>query len=161
MHALVFIFSLSFLALFPQCSDPTSSSSDIPIETLLAAPDTIKLENQRLFLTTTLWRDFQPGIPAGGTPLFAAITIEAVDHSMISDSILAEEIYVVKGREIWQNLLKNELYPEYQDPFRIESIARDGPQWGPNITVDVIVKISFKNQIFLLKALNQTIYRTE
>jgi len=42
----------------------------------------------------------------------------------------------------------------------LEKIVRDGPYWGPDISVDVVVRIVDKesNNMYLLKASNQLIH---
>ncbi len=71
------LLSLLTTTLFIQCSDSDSVSvpPDIPIETLLAAPDTLNIEDQSIVLTTYLWRDFQPLSPPNGKPLIAPMKI--------------------------------------------------------------------------------------
>lgn len=145
-----------------QCSDPVSSPPDIPIETLLAAPDTLKIENQRFVLSTVLWRDFQPVSPPDGKPLIALAYIQTTDSSTISSSIDADAIYIVYNNQVWKSFFSNEiLTPDDLRPYRIGRIAREGPKWGPDVYVDVIVRTKAGDQDYLLKAGRQYIDRTD
>ena len=150
------------LVLFVHCSDPVSTPPDIPIETLLSAPDTLNIENQKLVLSTSLWRDFQPFSPPNGKPLIALVFIETVDSSDISSSINSDAIYMVNNNQVWKSFFKEEDLPDDQEKtYRLTHIAREGPKWGPDIYVGVVVRIEFKNEYYLLKASYQYIERTD
>jgi hypothetical protein len=148
--------------LFIQCSDPVSVPPDIPIETLLAAPDTLNIEDQSIVLTTYLWRDFQPISPPNGKPLIALVYIETPDNSDIPVPLDPNAIYIVYNNQVWKSFFSTEERPPDElKPFRITKIARDGPKWGPNVYVDVIVRILDGDKVYLLKASEQYIGRTD
>jgi len=154
--------SLTITALFIQCSNPVSVPPDIPIETLLAAPDTLNIENQNIDLTTYLWRDFQPISPPDGKPLIALVFIETPDSADIPASLNPNAIYIVYNNQVWKSFFsKEERPPDELKPFRITRIARDGPKWGPDVYVDVIVRILAGDKVYLLRASEQYIGRTD
>lgn len=157
-----FIILILFSSFLINCSDPVSSPPDISIETLLSAPDTLIIENQKLVLSTYMWRDFQPISPPNGKPLIALVYIETVDSSVIASSINAEAFYIVYNNQVWKSFFTEENIPPSElKPFRITKIARDGPKWGPKIYVDVIVRIKINNGYQLLRASEQYIGRTD
>jgi hypothetical protein len=157
----VILFS-SFLVLFlAGCSDPVSSPPEISIYNLLSAPDTLEVENQKIFMTTYMWRDFMPISPPNGKPLIAIVYIETIDSSEISPAIIADAIYIVNRREVWKSYFSDEQPAGESKPFRITKIARNGPMWGPGIYVDVVVKLKVNRTIYLLKASRQYIGRTD
>jgi hypothetical protein len=148
--------------LFIQCSDPVSVPPDIPIETLLAAPDTLNIEDQSIFLTTYLWRDFQPISPPNGKPLIALVYIETPDSSDIPVLLDPNAIYIVYNNQVWKSFFSTEERPPDElKPYKITKIARDGPKWGPNAYVDVIVRILDGDKVYLLRASEQYIGRTD
>lgn len=148
--------------LFIQCSDPVSVPPDIPIETLLAAPDTMNIENQSIVLTTYLWRDFQPISPPNGKPLIALVYIETPDSSDIPVLLDPNAIYIVYNNQVWKSFFSTEERPPDElKPYKITKIARDGPKWGPNVYVDVIVRILDGDKVYLLRASEQYIGRTD
>jgi len=156
------LLSLLITASFIQCSDPVSVPPDIPIETLLAAQDTLSFENQSVVLTTYLWRDFQPISPPNGKPLIALVYIETPDSSDLPSSLNPNAIYIVYNNQVWKSFFSTEERPPDElKPFRITKIARDGPKWGPNVYVDVIVRISAGDKVYLLRASEQYIGRTD
>lgn len=137
-------------------SNPTKES----LASLQAAPEHITIENRTYRLKTVLWRDFQPSSPPDGKPLIAVVKIIPNDTLKFPANIDADHLWVVNGQEIWSTSFSDEDIP--QDEYRLERIARNGPKWGPDITVDVIIRLIVNNHdTYLLKASNQTIDRTD
>ncbi len=158
-YFILILFISSFLF---QCSNPVSAPPDIPMETLLSAPDTLNIENQKLILSTYMWRDFQPISPPNGKPLIALVYIETVDSSVISSSIIANAVYIVYNNQVWKSFFTDgNLSPSELKSYRIAKIVREGPKWGPNVYVDVIVRIMSENKFLLLRASDQYIGRTD
>jgi len=156
------LLSLILTFLLIQCSNPVSSPSYIPIETLLAAPDTLNVENQSIVLKTYLWRDFQPISPPDGKPLIALVYIETPDSSSLPATLNPDAIYIVYNNQVWKSFFSTEERPPDElKSFRITKIARNGPKWGPNIYVDVIVRIMVGDKVYLLRANAQYIGRTD
>ena len=145
------------------CSEnPVSTPPYIPVNVLLTSPDTVIIEGNKIYLTTEMWRDFMPVSPPDGKPLITVAKIETVDSSKISNSINADAIYIVNGGEVWKSFLSDEAPgSDLLKPFRIVKIARDGPKWGPGINVDVVVRLLANNNVYLLRASNQYIARTD
>lgn len=142
-------------------SNPVEVPKDIPLETLLAAPETLSVAGQNIHLSTYMWRDFMPISPPDGKPLIAVVYIGTTDSTDISTEIDAGVIYVIKGNEIWRAYLQNEDYPSYQiPPRRLIKVARDGPKWQTQILVDVVVNVTYRNNNYLLKAKDQFISET-
>lgn len=143
--------------------NPVSPPPDIPVSQLLASPDTITLDGRKFYLTTYMWRDFQPISPPDGKPLIAICYITATDTTKLQGTITADAVWIVNNDKVWKSWFTNE--PHTPDPSRknrIEKIVRNGPKWGPHITVDVIVRISDKSgHSQLLRASDQWIGRTD
>ena len=146
------------------CSDNgVSVPPDIPISQLRAYPDTMTVEGRRLYLTTYMWRDFQPISPPDGKPLIAIVYVTARDTAQLPSSISTDAIWIVYNNQVWKSWFTNEpIAPDLLKPYRIVKIAREGPKWGPHVYVDVIVRVfdgHGNNQ--LLRAPNQWISRTD
>ncbi len=112
-----------------------------PISILRTAPDTLTVESYHLTLTSFLIRDFMPITPPGGEPLYAGVILQDIDSLTISDDFELNYLWVINGTEVWDTYFTDEEFPS-QPPYRIERIARDGPQWDPGTMVDVVVEIS-------------------
>lgn len=143
------------------CRSPFSPT--VPtIDMLLSSPEQIEINGRKFTLETYLWRDFMPPTPPNGRPLIALIWVTAVDLSPFPSTLDANRLWVINDQEVWETEFSDEEIPK--DPNRkhqLEKIARNGPKWGPDIYVDVVVRIiDYKNKTYLLKASSQYIGRT-
>jgi hypothetical protein len=141
-------FGLSLLMLLLGCSDAGTPPSglpavpDIPINQLLAVPETTVVDGRTLVLSTVLWRDFQPICPPDGRPLLAVAYIDATDSATFPSTVSSDAVWVVSAGQVWKTYFTEESYPPYPPrPNRLEKIARNGPKWGPHVFVDVIVRM--------------------
>jgi len=160
MNKLLFIF---VLIVFTSCDlllPVTSTSKDS--DELTSAPEIITIDDREYFLETFMWRDFQPVSPPDGKPLIALIWVTATDSLAIPPEIDATRIWVVKGEEVWESKFSDEKRPDPIHKFKLEKIARNGPKWGPNVAVDVVVRVINKKngEEFLLRAADQYIGMT-
>ncbi len=104
-----------------------------------------------------------PSCPPDGRPLIALIWVTAIDQQPFPAMIDADKLWIINGHQVWETEFSNEKRP--QDPNRLhqlEKVARDGPKWGPDIYVEVVVKIKNYNNFnsYLLRASNQYIGAT-
>jgi hypothetical protein len=156
-----YLLALTLVCLAGCIDERTPVPPDIPIERLLSAPDTILVQGRYLTLATALWRDFMPVSPPEGKPLIAVISVTATDTTPLPPSITADAVWIVYEDQVWKSWLANPGTPE-QRPNQIVRVARDGPTWGPNVFVDVIVRIlDGEGTGQLLRASNQPIHRTD
>jgi hypothetical protein len=146
------------------CSDNgVEVPPEIPVSRLLAAPETIPVQGRLLSLSTILWRDFQPNSPPDGKPLISIIIVAAADTAQLPTSISIDAVWIVCNNQVWSSWFTNEpIAHDLLKPNRIVKIARQGPKWGPNVGVDVIVRVNVGvGAALLLRAHNQWIDRTE
>jgi hypothetical protein len=107
-----------------------------------------------------LWRDFMPISPPEGKPLIASLEVRTMDSVALPTDLSIEAAFVVLGDEIWSS------YPQVEtacsSPDCIRAISRQGPRWGPDVTVDVVVQIaSGSTPGVLLRQSGVAITRTE
>jgi len=146
------------------CSDNgISVPPDIPINQLLSSPDTILIDTRYFYLSTYIWRDFQPISPPDGKPLIAIIYITATDTAQLPASISADAVWILYNNQVWKSWFTNEtISPSEFKPNRLVKIARNGPKWGPHVYVDVIVRVyDGKGGNQMLRASKQWINRTD
>ena len=129
------------------------------LDVLLAAPDTVSLGGQEYALETYMWRDFMPISPANGRSLIAIIWVTETDSLSISQEINATTLFVINDDEVWETPFSEEDRPPTPE-YKLEKVARDGPKWGPNILVTVVVEIEMDGSTYLLKASDQYIGAT-
>ena len=117
------------------CSDDgVSVPPDIPIQTLLTTPDTIVVENRKMYLSTFLWRDFQPVSPKDGKPLIALVYVTGVDTMQLRITISADAVWIVYINQAWKSWLVNQDIPPADVKQNcLVKIARDGPK-RPRLT---------------------------
>lgn len=153
---LILVISLTLIG----CSDPTSSELDLPIEVLLSAPESITVKGITIILDTEVGLDLMPIVEPN--PMIVFAFVQTADSSLIPDKIYPHSVYVIKdNEEIWKSEFTHEDRPdEEQSPHKIIAVARKGPYWGPDILVDVVVKLEFNGKSFLLKASDQNISAT-
>ena len=157
---------LLFLAsgLMIGCSrNPVSAPPDVPLNQLLASPDTITVDRTQLYLTTNLNRDFMPISPPDGKPLVAQCLITSTDTTDITKSISADVVWIVYQGQVWKSWLSTPVNPpDTKWPNCVAKVALNGPKWGPNVSVDVVVRvIGPKGSTRLLRASEQWIGRTD
>lgn len=148
-----------FIQRTPGINPLTPSTVSLP--NLQTAPETVLINGNEYTLETYLWRDFMPISPPDGKPLIAVVKVRAPGKTNVASEIKATRLWVVKDKDIWETEFTNEERSAVGDT--LEKVARNGPKWGPGITVDVIVRvIDFKSgDEYLLKASNQSIHRTD
>ena len=139
-------------------SSPTAPS-DVSRSQLASAPTRIVADGKTLALTTSLWRDFMPISPPDGKPLVAVLTIVAEDGSAVPATVTADTSWVIFSDQVWSAAVEQR--PRAETAPAYEVIARNGPKWGPDVTVDVVVRlVDSTGRAFLLRAPGQTIGAT-
>ena len=152
--------SLVFLVAAGSCS-ATRMTASVPTGDLQAAPVSVIVGRQTLVLVPFLWRDFMPVSPPDGKPLVAVLRVQANDGAALAATFHVDGAWVIYGAEVWAASVGEEKLASPSTVY-YEVVARDGPKWGPNVSVDVVVRIrepSGSSQ--LLRAAAQLIRRTD
>lgn len=143
------------------CSSQAPTAPDEPsTRDLTAAPTSVMLGGSTLTLDTSLWRDFMPISPPDGKPLVGVLRVRTVNGSMVPDTVRADAVWVIFGEQVWSPAAREERSRTETSPV-YELVVRDGPKWGPNVTVDVVVRLrEASGPGLLLRAANQPIRGT-
>ena len=160
---LVFAVSLLFVGCGGGTTTVDSSLLASPqIAQLRSAPEQVTLSSgTSLHLTPYLWRDFQPVSPPDGKPMIAVFTVETTDQAPIPDTVHVTNAWVINRNETWQ-VKPAEEQPRTSGSSQFEVVGRNGPKWGPDISVDVIVEVRDNhNTAYLLQSRQQLIHRTD
>lgn len=107
---------------------------------LAGVADTLSVCGGRYALRCDLWRDFMPDSLPNGSAMVASATLTECDSLVVSDRLLFEHLWVVRGAEFWSTGFNDEA-PEYLAPYRVRAAASCGPKWDPGLLVDVIVSV--------------------
>lgn len=126
-----------------------------------AVPETLVAAGVRLVARPYLWRDFMPVSPPGGKPMIAIARAVEVDSLPIPDGAELTHLWVLNGSEYWSTPFSAEAQPQ-PPPYELREVARCGPKWGPEILVDVIVRIRLPGGVERhIKATQVAIERTD
>jgi hypothetical protein len=137
---------------------PATPSSSTTSD-LTTAPTSVLLGGKSIRLETSLWRDFQPIAPPDGKPLVALLQIKTQDGSDVPATLRADMVWLFNGSQSW-SAVPQEQRPRPETSPVYELVARDGPKWGPGISVDVVVRLRSPDGAFLLRAADQPIRAT-
>lgn len=133
------------------------NTSSVTLEKLSFAPEFVTISGEEYALKTSMWRDFMPPHEPDGGPLIAIVKVFNKNNVNISEKLTIDKVWIIKGQEIWESVLLDEDY----GPIK-RKVVRNGPKWGPNIKVDVVIRIIDENKNeYFLKASNQNIDKTE
>ena len=149
------------LLLFAGSCSATRMTASMPTGDLQSAPVSVVVGGQSLVLVPSLWRDFMPISPPDGKPLVAVLRVQAPDGAALAATFHVDGAWVINGAEVWTASVGEEKLASPRSVY-YEVVARDGPKWGPNVRVDVVVRIrepSGSSQ--LLRAAAQLIQRTD
>jgi hypothetical protein len=138
---------------------PTAPVDPINAATLRSAPTSIGAGGATLTLGTTVWRDFMPVSPPDGKPLIVVAQVKTTDGSPVPASIRATDIFIVFDNTVWSTSAREERSRSETAPV-YEVVGRDGPKWGPGVTVDVIVRMTDGASVSFLRAPGQPISAT-
>ena len=130
-----------------------------PMTELVNAPVQVRVAGVDLTLETYLYRDFAPITPPNGQPMIAVARVKAAEGEELPAGLEAEVLHVLYGEEVWAAAPLEE-HPS-TGPGVLEVVARNGPQWGPGVTVDVVLRLRHAGTTLLLKAPAQQIHRTD
>jgi hypothetical protein len=162
------VFCLATLVLLPGCGGGSGNTGVSPapgtplLSHLRTAPEQVTLRNgQSLRLTAFLWRDFQPISPPDGKPLIAVFRVGTTDQTPLTGGTRVDGAWVVLGDEVWDARPAEE-HPRDPGSHTLEVVGRNGPKWGPGVSVDVIVQVrDQQNATYRLQVRQQPIHRTD
>jgi hypothetical protein len=138
------------LALFVAATSIACGSSPIApdptIDELRSAPLAVSIDGTSLELRASVWRDFMPIVPPGGPFLQVAVRLPNA-----AASVSVDHLWVLLGDQLW------DATPD-RAGGSTEWTARGGPQWGPGVRVDVVVRLrAADGRVRLLRAADQPI----
>ncbi len=159
------ILSLTVLLLIgSSCDDNPVATGGLVIPTpdgMLDAPTQLTINGHSYKLQTVLWRDFQPVSPPNGKPLIGLAWLSETDSLTIPSNVTMDYLWVVNGGQTWATNFSDEERPSQPD-YRLEEIAREGPKWGPGITVAVVARVrTGDDETYRILVMDQAITRTD
>ena len=143
-------------------STPTRKEpSAFSLNELRSAPERLVVGGREYGLQAQLSRDFMPVSPPDGKPLVVLVQVIEQNGQPIAPDLKLEYLWVINGSEIWATTFSPEALPS-PPQGELDAIARDGPKWGPQIQVQVVVGLRRGDGFLeLLGAADQWIVRTD
>lgn len=122
------VFSLALLALSVSSCQRAATETNPTLTELLAAPTALDFDGVAFEPQVFASRDFMPAAPPDGRPLAVVVRV-----GQGFPSVAIDRVSVVHSGQVWTSATT-----------RVQGtndwVARDGPKWGPGVTVDVIIQ---------------------
>jgi len=119
------------------------------------APEDLRLEGINLDLSADVWRDFMPPSEPDGSPMMAVVELDG-ENGLLPDGIEPVRLYVVYGNDIWATGFDDVSMSD--DEIQVSS--RNGPKWGPDVEVDVVLMFNFDGKSYEIRDDDVTIEAT-
>jgi len=162
-----YVFLLSLISAFTLFQTPETS---VPIKDLRDAPATVVVSNRSLQLSSYAWRDFAPSSSnTNGNPLMVTVKLTSADKEALPNGVRMERVWVLFGEQVWEvSNLRGAGHDRDKDRWincsnipECQATVREGPQWGPEVFVDVVVRLKdSEGKEHLLRAPKQKVIGT-
>ncbi len=146
MKKILFILFLSIL--FTSCAS---------LDDLQSSPTVIDINGSVFTLDAYVWRDFMPPTTSDGDPMRSTVTLNLISGPEILNEVHLVRQYVVMGDESWAA----DLYELSIGSSTYAGTSENGPKWGPNVYVDVILEFTYDGETYLIRSPNQLIEKVE
>lgn len=108
-----------------------------------SASEEVEIAGRGYRLKAELWLDRMP--IQRDRPLHARVLLSAADGNPLPAGLEADRLWVARGEEVWETLLTDDSSTTRPagstPPLELERIARDGPNWGTALPVDVVLQV--------------------
>jgi hypothetical protein len=121
------------------CGVTSTAPSDVSRGQLASAPTRIVSDGVGLTLTAFLTRDFMPISPPDGKPLGGVLRIQTENGTPVPAGIIVSASWILFNSEMWSTSVEQR--PRAETGPNYEVIVKDGPKWGPDVMVDVVVRV--------------------
>jgi hypothetical protein len=125
------------------------------------ARESVLISNRQLKLDAYLSVDDKPADPATGPRSTAVVYIKSVNKTAIPASTVADAIWVMGEDKTWSAWLpETSSLPAYVTSDKIDRMVSGHP-FSPKEVVDVIVRLTYDDKAYFLKAKEVVVSRTE
>lgn len=152
--------SIIFLTLYSCKKDKVDGNIQTNValaDSLRFSPVAVQIDNDSMFLTTYVWRDFMHTTGKDGSGLYCSNQLTYKDSLPIPAGLKFKTQYVINGNQVWTN---QHVDIDDQESNLIRAGINGGPKWGPNIFVDVVCEFEIDNQTYRIIAKQQKINAT-
>jgi hypothetical protein len=157
VKSILFIFLGAFFSCESNEQDIEKANSNPSLTELKKSPDTLKIGNHTIVLSTYLWRDFMPISEENGSKLLAVNKLVEVDSLSLPNNWILKKQYVILGSDIWVNSYHE---TRKERDYIWYGFGKDGPKWGPDTLVDVVCEFEVSGKNYRIMARSQNINQT-
>jgi hypothetical protein len=131
--------AVPFVAALVGCGVTSTAPSDVSRGQLASAPTRVVSDGVGLTLTAFLTRDFMPISPPDGKPLGGVLRIQTENGTPVPAGIIVSASWILFNSETWSTSVEQR--PRAETGPNYEVVVRDGPKWGPDVMVDIVVRV--------------------
>ena len=167
----ILILTAFYFVQLPADMDQAKNDLSVSIKNLRSAPTSVVIDDRSLSLSADPWRDFMPGTVStpDGSPMTVVLRVSTSDKKPFPREVRIDRAWVVFGEQVWETSEFRHLktpgkdsWIECSDAPMCEATARGGPKWGPDVLVDVVVRLTDKEgRHHLLQVKKQTVIATQ
>jgi hypothetical protein len=124
---------------------------------LRSSPTNVIIDGSSFTLDATVWRDFSPPTSSDGDPMRSTIHLNLISGPEILNQVHLVRQYVIMGDEVWAA----DLFNLTIGSSTYEGTSENGPKWGPNISVDVVLEFTYNGKSYKILVTDQNIEKVE
>lgn len=132
-------------------------SSCASADELRSSPTTVNIGSSALTLDAYVWRDFMPPTDTNGDPMRSTVTLNLISGPEILNEVHLVRQYVVYENEVWTADLQD--LSIGSSTYQGTSI--NGPKWGPDVSVDVILEFTYDGKTYKVQTQNVNVDRVD
>lgn len=111
------------------------------VDSLLAVPTESALGSATFSVEAEAWRSYQPIRGDAGDPMIAVLRLQATTGDGVPGDVGMGTVYLVRGGELVVTEAREE-QPREEKARSVEFVVRDGPQWSPGDSIDIVVTLT-------------------
>ncbi|MGQ0646508.1 MAG: hypothetical protein ACT4P7_02995 [Gemmatimonadaceae bacterium] len=112
-----------------------------------------------LTLEAEAWRSFQPPSTSRGDPLIVIARLTST--APIDPAVQLDTLYIARDQEVWIGVAREE-QPRAASATMVEFVGRNGPNWRPGGSIDVVARVVRPDGTFaLLRAPRAAVARVD
>lgn len=120
---------------------------------LRSSPTYVDIDGSYLTLDAYVWRDYTPPTAPDGDPLRSSITLNLISGPEILSQVQLIRQYVIYGNEVWAA----DIFDLEIGTSTLQGTSSNGPKWGPDVLVDVVLEFTYNGKNYKLLSPNQNI----
>ena len=119
-----------------------AATSDPSAAALRAVSTKVSANNVDFTLQAEAWRSFQPITTPDGDPLI--VVLRLTSSAPIDSTLQIDTVWIARGSEVWAGQPREE-QRRSAGATVMEVVVRQGPNWSPGDSIDVVAQLRVLN----------------